>query len=386
MRREFEFLEAVLRACLGGDGGRLRAPPGLDWNAVEQICVLHGLLPTVHDTLLSAGPPAEIAKELRAVATRLRRRSALLQLEMERLYPRLAEAGCEPMVIKGPALTHRFYPDPTERFFADIDLLVPTHRLEEAVEIARRFGYDSGGNARPDDFYRSRHFHYHLVSPIGAIVELHWDLTRPGDYVRFDVAAIFERARTIRMGDIDALVPEAGDQLLHTASQLAMEGFFDLRRLVDAALILRSGEIGEDLAARAREQGLASTVWLLLALVQEILNVEGPAGLADALAPSPNSRRSIRALDPRASMFEMFALEHRGYRSLLRWLCAPDDEVRRAMVRAFLAGRQRPDTPDPDDPEEPRPPLSKRLSRHWVFTKIVAYFGWRRLSHALRGS
>jgi hypothetical protein len=83
-------------------------------------------------------------------------------------------------------------------------------------------------------------------------------------------------------------------------------------------------------------------------------------------------------------MFRMFALEHRGYRSLLRWLCAPDPEIRKRIVRTFLDGWPRPDTLEARDPDERRPPLTKRLWRRWVFTKIVAYLGWRRLAHGVR--
>ena len=44
----------------------------------------------------------------------------------------LERAGTPYRVFKGPALAHRAYPDPSWRLFADIDLLVPGARLDDA--------------------------------------------------------------------------------------------------------------------------------------------------------------------------------------------------------------------------------------------------------------
>jgi hypothetical protein len=47
----------------------------------------------------------------------------------------LDRAGIESRVLKGVALSHTAYPDPADRVFGDVDLLVPGHRLHESAAV-----------------------------------------------------------------------------------------------------------------------------------------------------------------------------------------------------------------------------------------------------------
>ena len=52
----------------------------------------------------------------------------------------LDRAAIESRVLKGVAFSHTAYPDPSDRVFADVDLLVPGHELRRAAEVlGRRF-------------------------------------------------------------------------------------------------------------------------------------------------------------------------------------------------------------------------------------------------------
>ena len=52
----------------------------------------------------------------------------------------LDRAGIDTRVLKGVALSHTAYPDPSDRVFGDVDLLVPGHELRRAAEVlGRRF-------------------------------------------------------------------------------------------------------------------------------------------------------------------------------------------------------------------------------------------------------
>jgi hypothetical protein len=47
----------------------------------------------------------------------------------------LDRAAIETRVLKGVALSHTAYPDPSDRVFGDVDLLVPGHQLRRAAEV-----------------------------------------------------------------------------------------------------------------------------------------------------------------------------------------------------------------------------------------------------------
>src|ERR687892_1232476 len=82
-----------------------------------------------------------------------RHRDAMLwALAIERRLLGLAEAfeaaGVRPLVLKGPALAHTMYPDPSWRVFGDLDLLVPTSSWRRAPPPPGGAGV-RGGPPRP---------------------------------------------------------------------------------------------------------------------------------------------------------------------------------------------------------------------------------------------
>lgn len=66
----------------------------------------------------------------------------VLQLESEALLvlDALSAAGVEAKVLKGSATAHLDYPDPAQRLFADVDLLVRAGDIDEAVKVLTGLG------------------------------------------------------------------------------------------------------------------------------------------------------------------------------------------------------------------------------------------------------
>lgn len=54
----------------------------------------------------------------------------------------LESAGVDPVVLKGPAFAHTFYPDPSQRPFGDLDLLVRTRDWRRACAVLAELGYE----------------------------------------------------------------------------------------------------------------------------------------------------------------------------------------------------------------------------------------------------
>ncbi|MGH8985343.1 MAG: nucleotidyltransferase family protein [Acidimicrobiia bacterium] len=74
-----------------------------------------------------------------AAAMRVHEAALGLDLRLERLLVAavsdLDRAGIPSRVLKGPAVAHMVYPDPSLRSFGDIDLLVPTAAYDDAVRV-----------------------------------------------------------------------------------------------------------------------------------------------------------------------------------------------------------------------------------------------------------
>jgi hypothetical protein len=295
---------------------------------------------------------------------------------MLRLLQVLQAAGVETLPLKGFALGLTVYPRPEDRFLADLDILVRAASVGPALEILAEAGYRKPHLRATEGFYRDHHFHWLLRNDAENTVELHWNLAKPDDYVRFDVEGFFARSRQIESDGVRFRILSDMDQLLHGASQALGDAFCDLRRVVDAALLVRNGAADDPgVVELARDQGLATPLWLLLGLQRELTGTDPPAGIEPGLQPPALTRRCLHSLELR----EMKLTGRYGPRQLLRWLCAPDIGAARAEARAYLwpasahwlaMGREPSDRPRATE----RACLS--LRRAWSMAKLLGYQAW----------
>lgn len=109
--------------------------------------------------------------------------NSALQQEESRLLAALRRAGLACCAIKGVGLVELLYPDLSWRAVADIDLLARPDQVEPAYFVLKDLGLrDAAGLpwnpaslarqvAQPDYAFAE----LVLLSPLGAIIELHWD-------------------------------------------------------------------------------------------------------------------------------------------------------------------------------------------------------------------
>jgi hypothetical protein len=77
-----------------------------------------------------------------------RRRTTTMLLELERILTPLQAAGCRPVILKGASLALTAYDAPEDRWFVDLDLLVPPDEVQDAYAVLGRLGYGFTGNDR----------------------------------------------------------------------------------------------------------------------------------------------------------------------------------------------------------------------------------------------
>ncbi len=164
-------------------------PKVADWAPFMDTALRKHALPMVYNNLarqMNSPPPDEALAMLRllsvrATATILQRHAAFDWFHENCIIP----SGVTYAYLKGPALAARFYPDPTQRFFRDVDILVP--RPSRGALL--RFLQDRGcrvihlterGSEFPDLQKASALAEYlfvtpvpHVLTPQGLVVELH---------------------------------------------------------------------------------------------------------------------------------------------------------------------------------------------------------------------
>jgi hypothetical protein len=191
----------------------------------------------------------------RATVTSLR-----LEAELIRLEPFLRRAGG--VVLKGPVLAHGVYDDPRWRPFTDLDVLVPSDCLADAVTELGRLGY---ARSWPDP---SPHFVERVAKavtfthPAVLNVDLHRTLApgRAASGIRPD--EVLAGSIEVRTGD--RLIPAPGwdvhliECALHAVMGHRLTRVLPLR---DIAGILLSGNVdGTRVAAMSEAWGVGTEV------------------------------------------------------------------------------------------------------------------------------
>jgi len=379
------YLALLARTFLGA--GELAPPPPADlpWPELKALLLAHRVLLPLGRLVPPASLSEPFARELEALARSLRRRTELLLWELGQVAPALETAGAEPVLLKGPALLAAGHYGPDfPRDFSDLDILVRPERLQESVRTLFDLGYGFLRSGRHPAFYERHHFHRPLVNREGVVVELHWDLTRPMDYVRFDLEELRRDAREVAFEGSAIRVPGPPHLLLHLASQALRGGFSELRAVLDAALLVRAGAADDPrLPVIAGQRGVARALWVLLSLVRDIGGRVVPREFEIACEPPRGIRTCLERLELPAKCLGQFARRRTGFKHLVAWLCAPSARAVAFEVRRFLL-------PDEDfyldrgyAPEQ-CPGRARRLGRLPIRTyqlaRLLAYLSWCLLS------
>lgn len=186
-------------------------------------------------------------------------------------------SGVDYAYLKGPAFAARFYPDPMQRTFRDIDILVPAHQRRDLVQImlakgcraftgrdlAFRYLDFAGGDDLTD--FLSLHRVTNLLTPQGLVVEVHKEIDNhtslfPTDILLREAGEIALRQHRLKvLSDLDHVVFACYHHTRHFWSKL--HWLAD----IDAGLAKLGGDDAA-LLAHADSLGLKSTVSAVLEL------------------------------------------------------------------------------------------------------------------------
>ncbi len=210
-----------------------------DWPGLLAASEHHGLSPLIYHHLNESGIsiPTHASLTLKALAVRHRRAHDIRTEVITEFLARFAQEGIECLLLKGAALAHLLYPEPSMRPMGDVDILVHRDDALDAQQCLRELGYSADDRKQG---YLYDHHHLPIASHhkqgMGISLEVHHDalsgdvassiafhnLTEPAttfqingqaaqalghlDTLRHLCHHTFEPAETIKLGSIADLV------------------------------------------------------------------------------------------------------------------------------------------------------------------------------------
>jgi Sulfotransferase family/Uncharacterised nucleotidyltransferase len=324
-----------------------------EWRMVRRRLVLddvwepetHRLLPLVYRRLMGLGVEDPELPRLKGLHRHAWYQN---QLNLSRLAPfltRLEGAGIRTMVIKGVPLALRYYGDLGSRPMNDVDVLVPTDRMVEALRVLEEAGWRSHSDGRgPSQKLTARfslmsHHSRIVTAPDGFYVDLHWNLREQFVLPGHEMASsddFWAAAEPIDVAGVPTRTLCASDLLLHSIVHgLVSQRDAQARWAADAMILVgRPGAVHWDrLIQQAERRRLVLIARAALGYLVDNLDAAVPADAIERLDGVLTTRADEHAFER--------ALTHDLYGPRLQWLfdLGPDWAWRRAhlgTVRAVL--------------------------------------------------
>jgi hypothetical protein len=234
------------------------------------------------------------------------------QLNLSRLGPfltRLEDAGIRAMVIKGVPLALRYYGDLGSRPMNDVDVLVPTERMADALQLLEEDGWRGHRDGRRPPQSLTSTFsvitdHSRIVTaPDGFYVDLHWHLREqfvvPGEEMTSS-DDFWAAATTIDVAGVPTRSPCATDLLLHAIVHgLVSQQDARARWTADAMVVIQTpGAVDwERLIQQAERRRLALILRAALQYLVENLGAPVPPDVLSRSARIPSTRNDERAFE-----------------------------------------------------------------------------------------
>ena len=385
---EQDYFVEIIRAFIAGEKKPPDAPESLQWKKLQQIAYrdprcLQPLGPLIYQ----ANAPWELKTEVGTGAKPMREQTLKTLDALPPILDALKQNGVPIVVLKGPALAHTVYHSKDRRFISDLDLLCLRENLDRACQVMEELGYQNTTTGRSEIFYEEHHFHRIYKNSDEVFVEIHWDLTVPSDFARFEPAELFANVCSVSTGKTEFLTLPPADLLLHMVSQ-ALPEFYSVGRLLDVCLLIKAGALRNNhLITDARRRNLAIPLWIMLNLARWVMDDPDLNRVIKAIEPGCLRRNCIKSLPVRDRMFGSDQPAS-GVTRLLLVLCAPSWRYAGGRLSRFIVPsdedhyilRQNPDQVSPSDK------LRSFCLGLCSVGKMVTYLFWRLLCLPVRRS
>ena len=297
----------------------------LAWDAVLFFAELHSVAPLLHYHLrhfdgLGLIPP-EARRRLLQLSHRAGYQNRHFSQALRELLEVFAEASIPVIVLKGLSLVELIYRNLSLRPLIDLNILIPSEKLQTAENLLLRMGYADSIPHPLQIFYRWIRSHVHLVRSGDFEVRLllQLDVVNWPRIHAIDLPRLWREAQPAKISGYDSLIPSPTDLLLYLCIQPDKHGYLNvpavnvedlagfvftewtdnrLIRFTDIYEVIKhyEGTINwEVLIERARASGIEGSVYTSFHWVTKLLGPAIEPWVLDALRP-PTPRRLRRWL------------------------------------------------------------------------------------------
>jgi hypothetical protein len=277
-----------------------------EWDAAARAAQHEGVAPLAYWILSTSGKisalPQSARDALRASYSRSWKHNQDIFNELEILARAFDRAGIPVVVLKGACFALTIYPDIGTRPMGDLDLLVPAGKLDEAVEIAKAFGYE---DYKPEASPGLRDLLDHEIcmrkNGTQIITEIHrsliadktfkyavpvnwfWMQTQAFDQARFPNLLVLTPAAQL-------LYASAHAMLQHGGKSAPLRWFVDIDRIIR----VYEGRMDWELVlSQARVFEWGSALDAALELAREYFDTPIPQGVLDELSKHSDRHRAL---------------------------------------------------------------------------------------------
>lgn len=310
------------------------------WSDLIQFAIHEGLCGILARRLRELGHavPDSFHEQLCAAASQVAAANLHALHVTEQLVAEFHRAGVPVMLLKGIALLRTIYDNPGLRPISDVDLLIRPSDCDAAASVLTNFGAKVGRPLLNEGFFPQFHYEQEWIIP-GARpvrIDLHARPLRPLRVSRtMPDEGIWEDARTIKVGDASAMVPNSEMMLIHLAAHASFHGGERILWLYDINQWVADSESELDwniLVQRCREWQLSCAVYKALDRCSQVLATTMPERAMRELK-SEAGRWRDRWVLRQAPCDAESPLGH----ILCNFVCTPGIGFRLAYLKALLA-------------------------------------------------
>ncbi|WP_420490166.1 nucleotidyltransferase domain-containing protein [Neobacillus drentensis] len=217
---------------------------GIEWDKFIQLSKHHRVFPLIYKRMKDLGGdfiPTSVLQELFLIYQKNIFQMLHLSGETEKISKLFSSNQIRTLFLKGPVLAADLYGDISLRTSADLDVLIPIEKLDQAEEILINEGY------KKDEYiltvlndWKWRHHHITFFHPQKKIkVEIHWRLNPgPAKEPKFD--DLWKRKRVSSLTSQPMYTLGLEDLFVFLVSHGARHGWSRLRWLDDIKQITES--------------------------------------------------------------------------------------------------------------------------------------------------
>lgn len=229
----FESAFRILTACCFPSANSALAAPAVSAREATRLLASaehHRVVPALNVAIPSCRTSTN---PIRLRAMNHAWRALQLTAELARIAHHFEQHGIEFLAHKGPVLGQLLYGNPALRQFGDLDLLVRPQHVERSVMALVQLGYEPRirlSGRQETSYIRSGYEYAFCRNSDPAPLELHWRMVPRFFSIRFDIAALFDRSRLVKLdnstvrtlGNEDLLLALCVHAAKHEWAQLGM--------------------------------------------------------------------------------------------------------------------------------------------------------------------